>query len=557
VDAGTVVDVDLAAGLIQDPLPFDVPFYFRGTSDAETTSVSAKVLQFPEPVNCLDQDAKGLFNKAPGVVETLGRRDKEKIILRDLGRATPATENGQAKFLLLVPALPVNRSYCFRWSVVRDVTDDEAKKFLDETFQAVDQGLQNLDSDTVTAADYDALRARLIQRIGSLLPAGAELVTPDGSFFDKDTPPDQVGIDYHEQFTQILARNDARDEALATFRRRQSDAFTKLTNLVSSGAWRKVTGAVNAQRTSNASLDELLKSAPGALDATELDPNGLDRVALGLAPGAARPNLDRVFNAGSLDGQISRLQGTAQGLASFRTVVQQLLDSEALRTAAGLNDDAGKAALTNLLPLLIDASTAIDLAARALTRLQEALQDRGDLIQSFIAALRPEVEEVLAVGGSTLAGYQLRSSWYVSADVGLGTAPEIDEVFGYMGANVYFQPVNKKAHLGPLFGPQKDFLKRFALMIGLPQETMSEPGSLLPVFQDRPLILGAGLRLNDLLRLTLGGLIFKKEDPDPLVTSSDGLTATWFLSFSIDWDVRSNFAPVFKNLGVGSQSGAN
>src|SRR5262245_7887256 len=57
VDAGSVVDVDVTAGLFKDPLPFDVPFYIRGTRDDTITSVSAKVLQFPQPVNCLEQEA--------------------------------------------------------------------------------------------------------------------------------------------------------------------------------------------------------------------------------------------------------------------------------------------------------------------------------------------------------------------------------------------------------------------------------------------------------------------------------------------------------------------
>lgn len=557
VDAGSVVDIDLRAGLVLDPLPFDVPFYFRGASDAETTSLSARVLQFPEPVNCLEQEQKGLFAKAAGVLEQRGRREKDKVVLRDLGPATLVTENGQPRFLLLVPALPVNRSYCFRWVLLRDVSDGEARTFLAEAFQAVDKGLQDLDSETVTAADYDALRAKLIQRVESLLQPGEGLVMPDGAFFDKDASAEQVELEYHEQFAQILARDDAREEALSAFRRRQNDAFGKLSALVASDAWRRVTGALAEQRTANASLDELLKAEPGSLDAIALDPAGLDRVALGLAPGASRPNLDRVFAPGDLDGQIARLQGTAEGLANLGIVAGRLGGSEVLATAAGLNDAAGQAALAALPGPLREAATAVDLAARSLVRLREALQERTGLIQEFIAALRPEVEEVLSVGGSTLAGYQLRAAWYVSADVGLGVASEIDEVFGYMGANVYFQPVNKKAHLGPLFGPQKDFWKRFAVVIGLPQQEMEEPGSLLPVFEDRPLVLGAGLRLNDLLRLTLGGLVFEKEDPDPLVTESDGLTATWFVSLSIDWDVRSSFAPVFKGLGIGSASGAD
>lgn len=560
VDAGSVVDVDLGAGLFKDPLPFDVPFYLRGDRDAATTSVSARLLQFPDPVNCRDQEA--LFTAAPdagGVVEKLGPKEKHKVILRDLGRATDtAGEAGKPNFLLLVPALPVNRSYCFRWVVLRDVTEPEVTKFLAETFQAVDEGLREAPAeDTRRAEAYQRLRLDLIDRVEALLAPNERLVAPQGSFFDRDTPLAAVQLAPHEQFTQILARQDARSAALATFRDRQAGAFSALSALIGSEAYRKVTQSLARQRATNASLDELLLGKPGALDLAAASAADLDEIAIGVAPGATPTNLDRAFAPADLGDRLTRLTATATGLQGLLQVVEKLDGDQALRAAAGLDDPDGQAALDEVRPLVSAAGTAVELVRRSLLRLQEALSERTNLIRQFVSNLRPEVEEVLSVAGSTLAGYTLRASWYVSADVGLGVAGEIDEIFGYMGANVYFRPVNKKAKLGPLFGPQKDFWKRFALVVGLPQEKMDEPGRLMPVIQDRPLVVGAGLRINDLLRMTVGGLVFEKEDPDPLVTSSDGLTATWFFSFSIDWDVKSNFAPVFKGLGLGQQGAGN
>jgi hypothetical protein len=556
VDPGSVVDVDLKAGRFTDPLPFDVPFYIRGDRDATTTEIRAKVLQFPDPENCETEES--LFEAKPddnGVVKSLGRREKDQVILRDLGLATKTEEKGHPQFLLQAPALPVNRSYCFRWGVVRDVTDAEVKQFQAEAFQAVDEELRKPAGDTQLAARFEQVRRDVISRIQGALKKNERLMAPQGTFFNPDAQLDEVELARREKFNDILSRGGSRADALTGFRDQQGNAFRELSSLAGSDAYRKVTQALAQRRAGNTSLGELLQGKPGALDLAAVRANDLDEVAVGLPPGvAANPasaNLDKAFAPGDLDDRLTRLRTTVAGLRDLGDVVEQLERNQALRTAAGLDDQAGQKALADLKPPVKTASDAVELVRRRLLRLQETLTDRTGLIRQFVSDLRPEMEEKLSVAGTTLAGYTLRASWYVSADVGIGVANEIDKVFPYMGANIYFQPVNKRAKLGPLFGPQKDFWKRFALVVGLPQEKMEVPGRLRPVLQDRPLVVGAGLRINDLLRMTLGGLVFEKDDPDPLVTQSDGLTATWFLSFSIDWDVRSNFAPVFKGLGMG------
>jgi hypothetical protein len=65
--------------------------------------------------------------------------------------------------------------------------------------------------------------------------------------------------------------------------------------------------------------------------------------------------------------------------------------------------------------------------------------------------------------------------------------------------------------------------------------------TLTGVLGNRPLLLGAGLRLNDLVRVTGGTVLFRVKSPNPLITDQD-LDYAWYMALSIDWDLRGMFA---------------
>ena len=54
---------------------------------------------------------------------------------------------------------------------------------------------------------------------------------------------------------------------------------------------------------------------------------------------------------------------------------------------------------------------------------------------------------------------------------------------------------------------------------------------------DKPLVVTGGLRLNDFFRLSLGALVFKEQNPNPLLTESR-LAWAPLVSISIDWNLR-------------------
>jgi hypothetical protein len=168
--------------------------------------------------------------------------------------------------------------------------------------------------------------------------------------------------------------------------------------------------------------------------------------------------------------------------------------------------------------------------------LRQILQER---IERAAADLESTLSETYTILGSSTAPYEARFGWYVSADLGLAVVPETDELSSYIGANVYLRPVNKKA-------PIRRFSQRFALMAGLTVEKLSHPDRK-GLVSDRPVLLGAGIRITEHIRLGLGAELFKEDDPDPLV-EDDSFAVTPFVSFSIDWDVAQQFKNIFSTL---------
>lgn len=179
------------------------------------------------------------------------------------------------------------------------------------------------------------------------------------------------------------------------------------------------------------------------------------------------------------------------------------------------------------------------------------LANRSTELQKLAASLRALLLETLNLRASTVAEYQTRATWYVGADLGAALAWDLEEAFAYGGANIYFRPVNKKAHLSWDDWQKNqrwaEFRKRFSIMLGLPRDEITMENAE-PLIQGRPVLVGAGLRLSDFLRFTFAGaLVFKEKDPNPLV---DDKRLAWspFVGLSIDWNIAGTFRTMFASV---------
>lgn len=174
----------------------------------------------------------------------------------------------------------------------------------------------------------------------------------------------------------------------------------------------------------------------------------------------------------------------------------------------------------------------------SLQNVKQVVQRLDAQIEKVARAIDEWLVDHYDVVATTTAGFEARFHWYVSADLGIGVAPEIDSIFGYVGMNVYFRPVNKKA---PLHG--LDFWRRFAVTVGVGSDALTG-NDRSGVFRDRPVLLGGGFRINDHIRLSVGGQFIKEDDPNPLITRKT-LAVTPYVSASIDYDLANTLKSFF------------
>ena len=128
---------------------------------------------------------------------------------------------------------------------------------------------------------------------------------------------------------------------------------------------------------------------------------------------------------------------------------------------------------------------------------------------------------------------------YVSVDAGLLFAGDIGIGALYVGSNIYFRPINKRAPLGAA----GSFGRRLALTVGLTISSIADENNKTrsDLFWNQSLVLGAGLRLASSVRGGAGAIVFRASDPNPLVTRKSA-AVTWYVSFSFDLDLLKGFA---------------
>ena len=127
---------------------------------------------------------------------------------------------------------------------------------------------------------------------------------------------------------------------------------------------------------------------------------------------------------------------------------------------------------------------------------------------------------------------------YLSADAGLLYAPDIEAAALYIGSNIYFRPVNKRAALSE----KGSFLRRASVTIGFTVTSIADEDERTrsDMFGHQSLVLGSGVRLTQSIRAGGGALIFKENSPNPLITKTSTVT-TPYVSFSFDLDVGRMF----------------
>jgi hypothetical protein len=224
-------------------------------------------------------------------------------------------------------------------------------------------------------------------------------------------------------------------------------------------------------------------------------------------------------------------------LANLARTGQLLSSLELLmRVRAGPSDSKP------ILDRIADMKNAIAEVQNALFNFRQALINRRQAIQHLIGLASVRVVQTAVTRGTSIGTLENRTKMYLSADVGVLSAPQLNSVAAYAGVNIYTRPINKNVPLKGL-----DFRRRFAFNLGITLTSIKKTGIRDDLFSSSAAIAGAGVRVTDAIRVSSGVLIFKELDPNPLLDRSK-VTTSPYISVSLDWDVKATLGKLGDTL---------
>lgn len=502
-DPGTVVEINLERGRITEALPFDVPFYLLSkppeplVPDLDPVAFLAASPR-SEPVcdeNRLPAQFCGPYPTDPCRVPIA--KVKEKV--NDTGNPVEQIE-------ISMPQLRPKQDYCVVVAIPREPRDDE-KKLMQEIAEA-----------------------RV--RIAANTAASREEVLTTG-WFAKMCEEVKASIEntLRERKLTLIPRQgsvmrDCQASAIETL-------YGELVSRIS----------VENLKTSLADAELTLAAIKDVITAEEEKADPRLKEIRSLASPEKR--LEYLGFPPKLPRLLSKEQVTrwTTAVAERKADLERGWKTRDADVKDTCNNREKTLAAPALLRMQCFAASKLDTIHAELGLVAEKQAEFGDDFEGFLKSLAPDIVASVAVGATTWSKFEQRFRWYVSADMGFAHAWDIDESFAYMGVNLYLSPVNKKAPLSGL-GVRQPFSRRFAFIIGLPTQNLEDP-SRKPLVAGQPVLVGAGIRLNDYLRITAGGLVFDEVDPNPLVNDTRGLKATPFASLSLDINVAGIFTSFF------------
>jgi len=526
----------MLGGILNDTVPFDVPFIIHGDVKESVTHVRLRIAKLPEGTNCAVIPGTGY-----GAVSRVEATEWTQRDYEDRGLAVPgdlATVNLK-QFEFLIEPLQPHALYCFLFQTEPGEPLSPAQvSLLAARLPAGYQAFLRARNDTrdVDDKDIEGLRQQLIASLFNTIPFEG-FVPRQNSVFDPAAPPELVS----QQFKTMAAASLG--EHINVIR-----GLRALEGLLDPQAF---SAKVKRWQTWLPAARELFSSRAAALPAqeradlkyvTSLQGDAISNLLRGAAEQSSGDLLTEVWqpDAGLPPPPAGGYQPSSpcpnSGELRFRCAQldQAIATLDRVTALFARERSADKASLTAIQDTLDDLrETKIELLD-----IQHAVNQRDALIREHIKMLEGSVFADIFTLVPTMGNLDTRRSWYISADTGLALAPFIEEVFPYVGSNIYFRAVNKEAPPGP-------FLTRFSALLGFTWTDLKKAGQRQPLYgEDGMLVVGGGLRFSNTIRLNGGLLLFKGVDPNPLVDKTR-LEYTPFFSISADVDIGGMIEGMF------------
>lgn len=541
------IEVNVDAGTFNRVLPFDVPLRICGKSGPEIQRVEVRWIAGRQPLTLSEGACR---DGAPG-----------------LQIAGEGNSDGTS-FRVVTTPLEAQRYYVFCFLLEKSLSPEETAAFAVKARTTLDQALAGIKSADITQPQVAALRDQLRQDLEAA--ADADQMISTDTLFDPNLPAERVDAQFLQHIADVLEPQLRRVDTLngvsipgvpaapsygelqlrlrqAIDELRGSPELNRFADLLDTASQRNVNLATLL---SNEFRDELALVRANENQATRFA-QGLDPAA---DPGdtAAGEDLATTTDPATAAAIAATYQRHSQTLSNPdpRGLGLEELIADALGngiTAPYVKEltAAERGALKKLAEDTIPqaASLAFTLSGQA-TNVGKTLAARARALDALVRQVQLASATVKLADASTTGNFQTSQSLYISADAGLLIAPEIDEVVPYVGTNIYFRPVNKNASLRSLGSFGQTFTRRFALTLGLTTSSIAETKDNLTLREDlfgsQALVVGAGLRLTESLRLGAGAFVFRQNDPSPLIDDL-AVTTTYYISASFDLDVARAF----------------
>ena len=508
----TKVTADLAARTFDRVLPFDVPFFIVGTAPEGTVRLE---VQYRVGSRQNELSATWLPSE-PAVWQP----------------DAPAT--GKEPFLVFMrDALDAERYFQFRFVFFRRPSDAQASQFRAEARPLLDDYLFRLGAGTISESDAIQIRQDLSQIVTSV--AGSAQWQPEpGSAFDTSEATAKVIFDFLQKHAvPVVSPQVTMAAVLPGYSTSRVTLRLTLGTIQADGDLDSAIAA--AQKLNNAALNELLRLDADGLSLAAMSTSDMDLASAGGVLGdlreARRPD-DPAARATNFAQLVARLQK----LDHFLHAVTDMQGA-----ARPLVEPAITPAAVARLAALVAPTGAVTIALQQAQNQVANTQQIAEVLRNRDAALASLTENIVLllraerfIEGTTVADGATTQNNYISADGGLLYAGDLGHAALFVGSNIYLRPVNKDAPLS-LKG---SFSRRFAFTVGVTVSSVADDNSRTrsDLFADSSLVLGAGIRVTQSIRVGAGAIVFKESDPNPLVTKKTA-AATWYGSFSFDINV--------------------
>ncbi len=541
-------------------LPFDVPFRVATTVSREVTKFCISRRQ-----KVLDENSTSTGKKdTPAEDSTFEWKSACWESLGGVGEAERVAS-------VMLDALDVDQIYTFRFESYRRVPDEARDKLVAQANKKIEGILKGSLNQNIARTAVDDLWKEVRLAIRDV--ARGDTLVDKGSFFDPDLP----AADYREPFrNSLIVIKNAWEQVL----RRQGNALadassaeTQLFKVTQSVPLQVFVAKLAALSEKNPVFAAVVAAQTDAIALAKLNVEQVGRVVRGTADTGSDPSIGARETPAELKTRSDLVWATRRQVLALRALISGFVNDEGVNRHLLATLQAGEPTLSQAdlaaLRAMIDAEAievevedeeAIEVEVEeaeeepetpegslpALSNHLESIatdfgvmRDQEQVLESGLTELAARIQvgiESVGVGDfSTGAAHQIRRGWYVSNDTGVLFAPALGEAAPYTGVNIYFRPVNKDAPLSS----KGDFARRFSVLVGFTLTSLADSAvGREDYFGGKSLVIGAGLRITTSVRLNLGGVVFKGDDP-----SKAGKSTAISGFGSISFDIQLNSLP--------------